>query len=180
MVPTSSASEDSDGVPVPDPDDNGAVQVVSGNGFQIVADEGEEMALGDQRTAPGLAREIHVEYSPGWTATAWMTEADKKMLEVEGHEPVPWERFGDLSAERGEHQIRAAEMRRDDDFSVVPSPHNDVITSTVLVVWRDTQSVRVSHCRELRIPEGQLAYMPRASVSLGVVSHPSGAWPSKC
>jgi hypothetical protein len=38
----------------------------------------------------------------------------------------------------------------------------------------------VSHCRELRIREGQLAYMPRASVALRVVSQASGARPSKC
>jgi hypothetical protein len=42
-----------------------------------------------------------------------------------------------------------------------------------IIYQRDCLLGRVPHCRELRIREGQLAYMPRASVGLGVASHPS-------
>jgi hypothetical protein len=43
--------------------------------------------------------------------------------------------------------------------------------TNVITTLRQTTKV----CRELSIREDRLAYMPRASVGLGVASHPSGA-----
>jgi hypothetical protein len=48
--------------------------------------------------------------------------------------------------------------------------------TNVITPLRQTTKV----CRELRIREDGLAYMPRASVGFDVASHHSGAWPSKC
>jgi hypothetical protein len=67
----------------------------------------------------------------------WMTEAEQKFLEVEGHEAVAWEHFGDMMAERGEHQVQAVEMRRDEPSSEGPSPNNDVVITTVLAASSD-------------------------------------------
>jgi hypothetical protein len=67
-----------------------------------------------------------------------MTEADQRLPEAEGHEAVPWKPFGDLLVERGEYQVDVVEMRKDEPTSEGPSPHNAIVTTTVLVAWSDT------------------------------------------
>jgi hypothetical protein len=81
--PSQRASEDSDSMPVPDQDDSGVVQVVSGNGFQI-------------------ANEVSPIEEPMWTVTVvhghmramstlpeklseCMSEVDGQMLKIESH-----------------------------------------------------------------------------------------------
>jgi hypothetical protein len=67
-----------------------------------------------------------------------MTEADKKTLDVESHEALPWEHFETLTAVRGESRIGAPEMKRYEDCSVSPAPDNDVMVSTVFVPWSES------------------------------------------
>jgi hypothetical protein len=63
-VVSSSAWEDSSSVPILDLDDNGLVQFVSGNGFQVVDEVApEERAPGDSGTPSDLAKAMHVESS---------------------------------------------------------------------------------------------------------------------
>jgi hypothetical protein len=55
MSASSSASDDSDSMPIPDADDSGGVQGIAGHGFQIDDDElPEDRALGDWGTPPDL------------------------------------------------------------------------------------------------------------------------------
>jgi hypothetical protein len=42
----------------------------------------------------------------------WISEADKHMTRIEGLDPVPWERFGDVAHGRGEMEFKAIEQRR--------------------------------------------------------------------
>jgi hypothetical protein len=58
-----------------------------------------------------------------------MTDADRFMSRVEEHQPVPWEQFGELLAERGEMDVGAVQLRRFEDSTVPPGPSNDVMVA---------------------------------------------------
>jgi hypothetical protein len=76
-----------------------------------------------------------------------MSDPDKPMLLIEGKRPVPWDQFCD--AARGEKEFTIIEQRRFEECSVVPSPENDVIVGSALVVWSPSCiSVLKSHGKE--------------------------------
>jgi hypothetical protein len=121
------SSDDSDGdVTIPDPDDSGVVQAVSGNGFQIVHQVRDEAPTW---TVPRISFHTHEIRSQQVEAPEWMREADKHMLKIENVSVRSW---------RILVRIGAVEMRRYEECTASPAPDNDVIVAAVLAVWTDT------------------------------------------
>jgi hypothetical protein len=136
------SSEDSDsGFQIPDPEDSGVAEAVTGDGFRIVDDDTP------MRTLPQLPFYEHVPVSNRLSETAeWMTEVDKHMLAVEDHQARCWEQFRELINERGESRFAAIERKRYEKCSL--APENDVVVAAVLVVWSDTRIPTVKVARK--------------------------------
>jgi hypothetical protein len=67
-----------------------------------------------------------------------MTLADQHLLKFHNHIPRPWSEFGSALEASGERRLKAMEMRRNEPRSELPSPFNDVVTVTVIIVWSDS------------------------------------------
>jgi hypothetical protein len=67
-----------------------------------------------------------------------MTEENKHMLEVEGHQAVAWEHFRDYIQASGEMKFRVVEQKRYEECAVAPGPDSDVIVAVVLIAWTET------------------------------------------
>jgi hypothetical protein len=149
------SSDDSDvDMPIPDLDDSGVVQAVSGNGFQIVDQVPAETPTW---TAPQFDFHAHGIRNQQVEAHEWMTEAEKRMCKSKNLPVVPWDHSGELMADRGEPRIRAVEMRRYDKCMVSPAPDNYIIVAAVLVVWSDRLIYRLKAAAKEDLPIGQSA-----------------------
>jgi hypothetical protein len=84
--------EDSDsGVHVPDTEDSGVVQAVSGNGFEIEYDS-------PTWTVPSFSFQEHLVRQPEHFPD-WVSEVDRHMFGIERKHPVERERFKSLIAD---------------------------------------------------------------------------------
>jgi hypothetical protein len=93
-------SEDSDSMPVPDPDDSGGVKVVTGHGLRVANDE-------PTWTVPSISmplqRVLNSQIPQPIPAPDWMTPADWKIVEyMPDVELVLWKQFGENPVEPGE------------------------------------------------------------------------------
>jgi hypothetical protein len=92
---------------IPDQDGGEAVKCVSEWEFQVCEpqDAPQERAPGDRSPQLEVGQMMRVEYSQPMTALDWMTEADPKILGLEGHEAVSWGGSGRGLEERNENRI---------------------------------------------------------------------------
>jgi hypothetical protein len=119
----------------PDLDNDSAVQVVTGDGFQVEPefDQSEypqwktPLSLVDQMKArPQISEMIFPD---------WISEVDKHVMLIAGKQPVPWEHLCDTVSLKGQKEFAIMEQRRAEECSEVPSPDNDAIVDSALAVW---------------------------------------------
>jgi hypothetical protein len=70
-------------------------------------------------------RSEYVRPEPKIIYPEWTPEADKRVLHIEGLQPVPWEYFGAMAKRKGGMEFCALKQRRFEDCSVTPGPDNE-------------------------------------------------------
>jgi hypothetical protein len=65
----------------------------------------------------------------------WMSIADRLMIGIESPQPLPWDQFEDAARLGDDTQFAILEQRRFEQCEALPSPENDAIVGTAMVVW---------------------------------------------
>jgi hypothetical protein len=129
------SSDDSDGdALVPDPDDSGIVQAVSGNGFQIVDPPVDDASSWTLPSFP-FYKHVPTPVLP-MPPSEWITEADKHILGVDGHHAVFWEQFKNLIVEQRDVKFGVTEQKPHEECTIARGQDNDVIAAFPVVLGR--------------------------------------------
>jgi hypothetical protein len=120
----------------PDLGEDSAVQIISGDGFQIVQGEAPVTWSG----CPPMAEQIQQqEQEKAMRAMIpdRMSVAGQHMMDIPGMRPVEWKYFGDVGRLRGDRVFAIVEQRCIKQCGSTPSPENEVVLGSALVVWSD-------------------------------------------
>jgi hypothetical protein len=68
----------------------------------------------------------------------WATLADQHMFGIPNKYPVPWNEFEEAIRTTRESTFMTLEQKRYEECSTGPGPDNDVIVSSVLIIWSES------------------------------------------
>jgi hypothetical protein len=120
----------------PDVGEDCVVQVVTGDGFQVIQDERPTFSP-QWKGLPTMAGQIRAQQQEAAMEVMipdWMSKADRHMMHVDGKQPIPWELFCDQVRSNDDRVFAIWEQRRFEQCEVVPSPENDAIVGSALAV----------------------------------------------
>jgi hypothetical protein len=135
--PKASNSEDeNDSALLPYLDEDSVVQAVSGNGFQIVQEEGPgepPVIWSSWSTIAEQIRQQEQEKAMLAMIPDWISKGDQHMMDIPGMRPVKWDQFCDVVRLSDDREFAVLEQRRFEQCGALPSPENDVIVGSDLV-----------------------------------------------
>jgi hypothetical protein len=132
------SEDENDSTLPPDLDEDSAVHVVTGNGFQVDQEQ-DGPAPVVWGSGPTMVEQIREQQEREMLAMIpdWMSMADLHMIDVEGMCPVKWDQFCDVVRACDDRQFAILKQRRFEQCAAIPSAENDAIVGSALVVWSE-------------------------------------------
>jgi hypothetical protein len=113
---------------------------MTGEGFRMVRENEIQFSNAPWKTPFNIAEQIRMQQQEVVEITMapdWMTTADGHTLRIDGKKPLPWEYFCDHVTLIDDRVFGAFEQRRFEQCEEIPSPENDVVVGSWLIVWSE-------------------------------------------